>query len=158
MKQFVSLLIILLSISCANNMSMEKMEHMETNDIVSEEAEAISFDELENAYSILISEKLQDYIDKKALARQHPDFKINEKETPLFASEEVKEIQQIKFIEQPRILSDSITKIVTEVYFDTTEIDTIISYIKTSTTIIDGVPFKTSKATFEKLQRSKSVD
>ena len=150
MKQFVSLLIILLSISCANNKSMEKMEHMKIDQISSEEA--VSFDELENAYAILISEKLQDYIDKQVLAKQHPDFKSDKKETSLFTSENVKEIQQIKFIEQPQALSDSITKIVTEVYFDTTETDTIISYIKTSTTTIDGVPFRTSKATFEKLK------
>ncbi|WP_299442731.1 hypothetical protein [uncultured Aquimarina sp.] len=157
MKQFVYLISSLLLIGCAN--SSNKM--MEINKTAADEIyveEKASFDILEDAYAVLISEKLQDHLDKQILAEQHPEFKAHEKDTKLFNLKNIKEIEQIKFIGQPEILSDSITKIITQVHFGNTKTDTIISYIKTSFTMIDGVKFKTSKAAFERVKSLKKID
>ncbi|WP_299315122.1 hypothetical protein [uncultured Aquimarina sp.] len=155
MKQFVYLILLALIIGCAN--SPNKMMEAESVENISTEEET-SFAVLEDAYSVLITEKLQDYLDTQILVKQHPEFKNKEKEIQLFNSKDVKEIQQINFIGQPEILSDSITKIITQVYFSNTKTDTIVSYIKTSFTMIDGVKFKTSKAVFEKIKSSIKND
>ncbi|WP_299215628.1 hypothetical protein [uncultured Aquimarina sp.] len=157
MKQFVYLIILLLIIGCANN-SYKMMEAESVTDEAISVEEKTSFDALEDAYSVLITEKLQDYLDKQILVKQHPEFKSKEKDVKLFNSKDVKEIQQINFIEQPEVLSDSITKIITQVHFNNTETDTIVSYIKTSSTMIDGVKFKTSKAVFERMKSSTKID
>jgi len=149
MKQFAYLIVLFLIVGCAN--SANKM--MEVNKTAVDEIyaeEETSFAMLEDAYSVLITEKLQDYLDKRILAEKHPEFKTHERDTKLFNLKDVKEIQQIQFIGSPEILSDSITKITTKVHFTNTKTDTIVSYIKTSSTMIDGVKFKTSKATFER--------
>ncbi|WP_299246855.1 hypothetical protein [uncultured Aquimarina sp.] len=157
MKQFAYLIVVLLITGCANNSyKMMEVESVAVEDISTEEE--IPFASLEDAYSVLITEKLQDHLDKQILIKQHPKFKDKEEDIKLFSSKDVKEIQQIKFIGQAKVLSDSITKIITQVHFGNTETDTIVSYIKTSTTLIDGVKFKTSKATFERMKSSTKID
>ncbi|WP_035084952.1 hypothetical protein [Aquimarina latercula] len=155
MKQFVYILLLIVITSCANNShkSMESVNVEETDIYTEEETTSTS---LEDAYTILVKEKLQDYIDKQALIKNHPEFKIKKDTIYLLGLENQAEIQQIKFLEQPEILSDSITKIITEIHFTNKKIDTIISYITTSTTIIDGMQFKTSKANFERITTSKN--
>ncbi|MFD2564918.1 hypothetical protein [Aquimarina rubra] len=157
MKQFVYLIVLLIITSCANNSfkNMEAPEISEDNFFTEDEA---SFATLEDAYVVLVSEKLQDYLDKQILVNQHPEFIAKEDTPVLFTTKKAKEIRQVKFIGQPEILSDSITKIITQVHFGNTQTDTIISYITTSETLIDGVRFKTSKATFERMKSSKKTD
>ncbi|WP_378178078.1 hypothetical protein [Aquimarina sp. SS2-1] len=120
------------------------------NDLFTEEE--ASFATLEDAYVVLVSEKLQDYLDRQILIKQHPEFVAQDDTLALFTQKEVKEIRQIKFIGQPEVLFDSITRILTQVHFGDSQIDTIISNITTSSTVIEGVKFKTSKATFEKIK------
>ncbi len=120
--------------------------------------EDASFATLEDAYVVLVSEKLQDHLDKQRLAEQHPDFIKKSNESKLFKTQNTKEIRQINFLGQPEVLSDSIIKIKTQVQFDNSQTDTIISYITTSSTVIDGVQFKTSKTTFERMKSSKKTN
>ncbi|AXT52814.1 hypothetical protein D1818_19035 [Aquimarina sp. BL5] len=158
MKQFVYLIVILVIIGGCSNIARNNMEPTANrggDDFVTEEA---SFAALEDAYAVLVSEKLQDYLDKQLLAKQHPEFINRVDDIKLFHVKDAKEILQIKFIGKPEVLSDSITKIITQVHFSNTKTDTIISYIKTSSTTIDGVKFKTSKAMFEKIKSSKKID
>lgn len=156
MKQLVYIIVFIVLIlipGCANN-SYKMMEKDAAASTEIYEAEEVSFSSLEDAYMLLITEKLQDYLDTQTLAAQHPEFN-NATETSLFSAKNAKEIRQIKFLGQPETIADSITKIITKVEFDKTKTDTIISYIKTSYTLIDGVKFRTSKATFEKVKPSK---
>ncbi|MDH7444870.1 hypothetical protein [Aquimarina sp. 2201CG14-23] len=156
MKQFVFVISLFLILSCANNASMNKeAESVTSADVFLEEEFAPIA--IEDAYAVLISEKLQDYLDTQILEKQHPEFKIKGGISELFTTKDAKEIQQVQFIGQPEIVSDSITKLKTLVRFANTKTDTIISYIKTSSTIIDGVKFKTSKTTFEKVKSSKTT-
>ena len=127
-------------------------------EIIAMEEKEMSPKVLQDAFAILITEKLQDHLDKQELIKEHPEFKKQEDTIALFNIENAKEIQQIQFINQPEVISDSITKIITKVHFNNAEIDTIVSYIKTATTIIDGVKFKTSKASFKRLQPKKKID
>ncbi len=156
MKQFVYILLLIVITSCANNShkSMEPVNAGEADIYIEEEASPTS---LEDAYIILVEEKLQDHIDKQILIKNHPEFKIEKDTTSSLGLENQEKIQQIKFLEQPEILSDSVTKIITEIHFANKKSDTIISYITTSTTIIDGVQFKTSKANFERITSSKKL-
>jgi len=159
MKQLGYIIVFVVPIlitGCANN-SYKMMEKDAAASVESYDEEEVSFSSLEDAYTLLITEKLQDYLDTQTLAAKHPKFN-NTTKTTLFSAKNVKEIRQIKFIGQPETISDSITKIITKVDFDTTKTDTIISYIKTSYTIIDGVKFRTSKATFEKVKLSQKED
>ncbi|MHA7059696.1 hypothetical protein ACWGOQ_0020890 [Aquimarina sp. M1] len=156
MKQFLSILSLLLITSCSNNSYKDR----EVSTAIEDEifTEKISSTALKDAYIILISEKLQDYLDKQMLIKQHPKFIDDKDSTALFTTKRAEEIQQITVIGQPQTIADSITKIITKVHFSNTETDTIIAYITTSVTLIDGVSFKTTKASFEKPKSSTKDD
>ncbi|KAA1244800.1 hypothetical protein [Aquimarina sp. RZ0] len=156
MKKFIYTLLVFITISCAKDTS----KSMDTNDLpidVMEETNEAPLNLIENSYNKLITEKLQDYLDHRSLAATHPDFTTTQisDSLELFRDKNVKKIQEIQFIEQPEILSDSITKLTTIVRFMNTSLDTIISHIKTSNVIIDTTKFKTSKVTFERLELPK---
>jgi len=152
MKKYIALLLVLTISSCAK----PRYKSAEAVSDVFEESEEATFEVLKDSYNLLITEKLQDYLDTKSLAKEHPNFKdtYNNIDLELFIDKSAKEIRNIQFIGQPKIISDSITKLTTQVHFANASIDTIVSYIKTSTTMIDGIKFKTSKASFEKTKPS----
>ncbi|MBW1297275.1 hypothetical protein [Aquimarina litoralis] len=156
MRQLMYSVILFVFLGCSNN-SYKNMEATEvSNDdiVIDSYEEEMSFAALEDSYTILVSEKLQDYLDKQLLIQEHPEFKTVTDSIHLFALNNRKQIEQIKFLNRPEKLSDTITKLITEVHFGNTEIDTVISYITTSSTLIDGVQFRTSKVTFDRLKTS----
>ncbi|WP_299901100.1 hypothetical protein [uncultured Aquimarina sp.] len=157
MKQLMYILISFILLGCSNN-SYKNMEATEgSNDeiVMDSYEEEMSFDILEDSYTILVSEKLQDYLDKQLLIQKHPEFKTVTDTPYLFDLKNRNHIEKIRFLDQPKNFSDSITIITTEIQFGNLEKDTVISYIKTSSTLIDGVKFRTSKVSFERLKTSK---
>ncbi|WP_152537465.1 hypothetical protein [Aquimarina pacifica] len=116
------------------------------------EEENITISE-EDAYTILIKQKLQELIDKRKLAQSHPDFELNSKKNELFSQQE-SNIKEIKLITPFTIVSDSVKTITTAVVFDNA-IDTVLSIIKTSTVEIEKKQLKMTKVTFDTLQKLK---
>ncbi|WP_281988824.1 hypothetical protein [Aquimarina aggregata] len=144
MKQFVLIIVILVTSGCANNSSKE-LDNLAPNADITEKEVILSE---EDAYSILIKQKLQEHIDKHIIAQNHPSFSI-EKENEYLFSEQRKLIKDVDLVSPLKMISDSIKVTKTKVVFNS-GIDTIYTYIKTSQTIVDGKLLKTVKLRFER--------
>ncbi|MBQ4821536.1 hypothetical protein [Aquimarina sp. MMG016] len=158
MKQFVSVIILCILFGCANNASkeMDTTNILEANGIKKEE-EIIS---KEDAYALLIKEKLQEQIDKKNLTKNHPNFDIDLDDNKSFFNKLASGVKSVKLIEPIETISDSVKSIKTEVVFGT-EIDsmisdTIVARIKTSTIEIDGESLNATQISFDKIKVSKN--
>ncbi len=152
MKQWMYILIVGLSVGCAKNAS-KNMEVEASNAVqVPEEKTTISE---EDAYTLLITQKLQEYLDQQALAETHPDFDIQKVEDDGLFSTHEKQLKSIQFIAPFEWITDSIKSVKTKVIFDATT-DTLITYIQTSETEIDGETFKTTNITFGKPSATKT--
>lgn len=153
MKKSIYFIASLLLFSCSNRMTKSEMTTYRESSIegaaISNNTDMEAFTTLEDSYSLLITEKIQDYLDKQILAKKHPEFNSENNVKELFKTIDSKEVLLVEFIGQPEKVSDSVTKLITKVGFTNTQTDTIYSYIKTATAVIDGVVFKTSKITFK---------
>ncbi len=148
MRLSISLILLLLFVSCAKeSKSVNNMEEPTSDEILDSKKED-TFYSLKESYSSLITEKLQDYLDTQSLTKKHPEFKTTNKTGDLFEGSTVTKIKSIEFIGQPEKISDSILKLITKTSFANMQTDTIISYITNSSIVIDGIRFKTSKVTF----------
>ncbi len=105
----------------------------------------------DDAYSLIISQKLQEYLDKKTLARTNPDFTIDTNKNELLSAEKGGQLKHINFITSFETVSDSVKKVATQVILEH-QTDTIITLIKTSIITIDNEVFKTHKIEFEKTE------
>ncbi|GAA4113703.1 hypothetical protein GCM10022393_12880 [Aquimarina addita] len=149
MKKIIYFIASLIIVSCANPVSKKSMEMAIPTETILDNKEEEVFEALEASYSLVITEKLQDYLDKQILAKKHPEFNPKNEIEKLFKTTEAKEVLQVEFIGPPKTMSDSVIKLITKVRFSNTQTDTITSYITTSTVRIDEVLFKTSKITFK---------
>ncbi len=154
MKQFVYIIISTLVLACAKAPSKElDMEASETIVTLEENAPIVSE---EDALKFLITEKIQEHIEKKKLVENHPDFDVNSDTSDLLFSTITNTVKDIKFLEQIKTISDSVRLIKTEVVFnnqaDTLLTDTIITKIKTSKIEIEGEQLKTTKITFKSVE------
>ncbi len=144
-KKFVYIISLIILAGCANKASKEL-------DIEASEAPEMAIDDAiiseEDAYTMLITQKLQEYLDKKALAEIHPGFDVTTDQDGLLSDKAGTEIREIKFIEPFKIISDSVKTVKTAVVLDS-KIDTLITHIKTSETEIDGEKLKTTNISFE---------
>lgn len=141
-KCIIYLLCIVFLISCAENRSPE----------YSKEAEVSSptFPTLstEEAYTILITEKLYDYFEKQKITQQHPDFKsqsyIN---TPsLIFNDSIASITILDEI--PSQTFDSLKLQTVISYYNHRHQDTIVAQIQRTKIIIEGKEVVSSKVTF----------
>lgn len=154
MRRIMYTMFTLLCFGCANNTSKTmKMENTEAFEIAEEES-TLHFSEAD-AYSVLIQQKIQEYLDKKELLKTNPDFIIETKEHEFLSIKNGGKLKNIEFISPFEIVSDSVKKAVTRVVLEH-ETDTIISFIKTSYTTMDSKIFKTHKIEFKKEGYSKS--
>ncbi|WP_438711368.1 hypothetical protein ACSTS3_00440 [Aquimarina muelleri] len=150
MKKVMYAMVILLCFGCANNNSKTiKMEDSRAFEIT-EEASTSYLSEAD-AYSILIQQKLQEYLDKKTLLKTNPDFNTETEEYKLISIKNNPNIKRIELISPFEIVSDSIKKVVTKVVLEH-QTDTIITFIKTSTIVIDNKTYKTHKIAFKKTE------
>lgn len=149
MNKFITLLIILLFISsCANNERYEKsMEESAAPVADIANYEAVS---QEDAYSILISEKLQEYVEKQKIIKQHPEFDTNATANPslLSVNDSIIDISVIDNIPSPDFDSIGLKTVIS--YHNSIKKDTIISKIKRSRIVIEGEQIFSSKVTFER--------
>ncbi|WP_132066268.1 hypothetical protein [Aquimarina spinulae] len=148
MKRLIYIIVLLFSFGCANNTSKSmEMNAAESFEKVEEQSDLSEDD----AYSLIISQKLQEYLDKKTLARTNPDFTIDTNKNELLSAEKGGQLKHINFITPFETVSDSVKKVATQVILEH-QTDTIITLIKTSIITIDNEVFKTHKIEFEKTE------
>ncbi|EZH72559.1 hypothetical protein ATO12_20705 [Aquimarina atlantica] len=148
MKKFIYIIVLLCSLGCANNASKSmEMDAVESFEKIEEQSDLSEDD----AYTIIITQKLQEYLDRKTLAKTNPDFTIDTHKNKLFSTEEGAQLKHINFITPFETVSDSVKKVATQVVLEH-QTDTIITLIKTSTITIDNEVFKTHKIEFEKTE------
>ncbi|WP_152538637.1 hypothetical protein [Aquimarina macrocephali] len=148
MKRLIYIIVLLFSFGCANNASKSmEMDTVESFEKVEEQSELSEHD----AYTLIISQKLQEYLDKKTLAKTNPDFTVDTNKNELLSIEEGAQLKHINFITPFETVSDSVKKVVTQVVLEH-QTDTIITLIKTSIITIDNEVFKTHKIEFEKTE------
>lgn len=154
MKQFMFIIAVLLIYSCANNKynepESERLKNSESIEMSAFDTEETSSVTEEQAYTTLITQKLQDHLDIGNLSKTHPDFNIEIDKKKLFLIKKNTAIASVKFLDSIHFSKDSMIQLKTKVNFTNSQTDTIISYIKTSTATIDGEVFKTYKVEFSK--------
>ncbi len=141
--QFLYIVGLLVCIGCANNSSKEA----ESDTEVLKTEEETSLVSEEEAYSILILQKLKEIVDKKVLADTHPDFDIDPSIQSLYPAITDTKVKEVHLISPFEIVSDSVKSVKTKVVYET-KTDTIITYIKTSEMMVDGEQLKTTKMSF----------
>ncbi len=150
--RFNYLLICSLLLGCADNASKEQdTMKLESSSAVEEENSMVSEEE---AYTILAKQKLKELIDKKELAAAHPQFSIDSNTEFTITEIEDTLIKNLQFIEPFKTLSDSVKYAKTKVIFPS-KIDTLLTFITTSTINIDGETFKTTKISFTPARLTK---
>jgi hypothetical protein len=149
MKKMIYIIVLLFSLGCANNASKSmEMDASESFEKIEEESEFSEND----AYTLIIKQKLQEYIDKKALAKANPDFVIDTGKSKLLTIKTDTRLKQIDFITPFENVSDSIKKVTTRVVLEH-QVDTILTFIKTSETEIDGEQLQTTKISFDTIKK-----
>ncbi len=154
MKQFVYISIVFIFFSCAKNASKESDNQAPEISSTIEEEMAITEEE---AFAVLIKQKIQEYIDKNILAEKHPDFTIKDYyyQEELFSTKE-RTVKDVTLIAPFKVLSDSVKTVKTEVIFES-QIDTLITFIKTSEVEIDGDHLKITTITFAPLKKTNTL-
>ncbi|WP_108866618.1 hypothetical protein [Aquimarina aquimarini] len=149
MRRLLFIIAVLLLIGCANNESRRmKIETTESLDIP-EETTALSDSD---AYMILIKQKLQEHLDRKALAKSNPDFAIETDRNTSILTTEGTQIKHIDFITPIKTTSDSIKEILIKVVTEQ-KTDTIMTIINTSKIEIDGELLTTTKVSFDTIKK-----
>lgn len=138
MNKFIFILMIIICIGCSDNMSKKE------NDSVAFSPSITS----ENAYSILISEKIQDYFDTKKLMQKYPDFNKPSESNLSFleAKASIESVTIIDPINTSHIEKQELKTVIS--YEGNKENDTIISRIEKSKIIIDDEEVTSTKVTF----------
>ncbi len=151
--QFVYIIcIIILFASCAKNASKElNREALKAPELL-EENTIIT---IEDAYKVLVKQKLQEQLDKKELAQTYPDFATVIHEDILFSNIDESVIKEIHFITPFITVSDSLQTVKTQVVFES-KTDTLITKIKTSEIYVEGEKLKTHKVSFEHYRNPKT--
>lgn len=148
MNKFIVLLSILFLVSCSENRSYESLE----DKVVEFEIPIPTMVSTEEAYTDLISEKLQDYFEKQKIAKNHPDFK-SQLDTDIILSPNQDSISSILILEKINTKEfDSLALKTVISYYNSTKKDTIISKIERRKIMIEGEEITSSKVTFKDYQ------
>ncbi len=153
MKKFICSIALLLVFGCANNASKESTTQTINEQDTLEEKILIT---KEDAYTILIKQKLQDYLDKNRLTKTHPGFKTKEEAQEALFSVEETQVNEIELIFPFTYSSDSTKTIKTKVIFQST-IDTILTHIKVYETEINEEKITTTKISFSKISNPEPL-
>ncbi|SNS08901.1 hypothetical protein [Dokdonia pacifica] len=100
---------------------------------------------LENAYEVLIQEKIQDHIDTQKLQSQYPDFKQNVDTMALLNLNYQETIADIILLDPITLENASNKNIRTVIIYANNKQDTILSNITRTKVIIDGEEIISSK-------------
>ena len=133
---FISLCVLL---GCSNRESFAP-----TNDSISKEKAPVTIS-LENAYEVLIQEKIQDHIDTQKLQSQYPDFKQNVDTMALLNLNYQETIADIILLDPITPENASNKNIRTVIIYANNKQDTILSNITRTKVIIDGEEIISSK-------------
>lgn len=154
MRKFIYTILVLLCFGCAKNASkIMNTENSEAFEILEEEP--TPYLSKTEAYSILIQQKLQEYLDKAVLMKTNPGFNIETEGYKLLSNKHSTKLKRIELISPFEIVSDSVKKVVTKVVLEH-QTDTIITYIKTSVIKIDGEELLSTKISFDTIQKKQS--
>lgn len=140
------LLCIVFLISCAENRSPEYSKEAEVSSPIPTTLST------EDAYTLLITEKLHDFFEKQKITIQHPDFKSQpHKNTPsLIFNDSIASITILDEI--PSQAFDSLALQTVISYYNNRHHDTILAHIQRTKTIIEGKEVISSKVMFKKMK------
>jgi hypothetical protein len=108
---------------------------------------------IENAYSLLIQEKIQDHIDKQKLKQQNPDYKLSTDSITTLYIEDKATIQAIKLLDTITLEDGKATDIRTVIIYDTNKRDTIIATLQRSKVTIEDEDVVSSKVILKDYQK-----
>lgn len=100
---------------------------------------------IENAYTLLIQEKIQDHIDKQKLRQQYPDFKTSTDSTATLYLEEKTTIETIQLLDTIPLENEKTVDIRAIIIYKTNKRDTIIATLKRTKMSIEGEEVISSK-------------
>lgn len=144
MNKCIKLLCIICIIGCSENRSPE----YNTSSKMEDAAPTSTTITIEDAYTLLITEKLQDYIDTQKITKNHPDFKQQGIHSVpiLHPQDSVLKITILDKISTREFDSLELKTVIS--YYNSTKKDTIISKIERTKIIIEGEEITSSKVTF----------
>lgn len=157
MKQFIYILLVLIFVSCSSRETKNNYEYNSTTENVEDYYRNSSST---NKYLTITTQKLHDYSDLLKLEKQHPELKADIIEqlqslskTKIVTIDPKYTIENIQQVGETETLSDSVQKIKLKYsLISRTEIkeDSITTYIKTTTILLDGRNNIANKVTFSK--------
>ncbi len=100
---------------------------------------------IEDAYALLIQEKIQDHIDKQKLRQQYPDFKTSTDSTATLYLEEKATIETIQLLDTIPLENEKTVDIRAIIIYETNKRDTIIATLKRTKMSIEGEEVISSK-------------
>lgn len=145
MNKFITyLLCLLFLISCAENKSPEYSKEVELS------SPTLPILSTEDAYTLLITEKLHDFFEKQKIAIQHPDFKSqpHENTPPLILNDSIATITILDEIPIQEFDSLELQTVIS--YYNHRHQDTIVAQIQRTKVMIEGKEVVSSKVKFKK--------
>lgn len=124
-------------IGCSNN-----KEFAPSNESIAVESKPVV---IEDAYALLIQEKIQDHIDKQKLRQQYPDFKTTANSSDSLYLEGKTSIETIELLDAIPLENEKTTDIRTVIIYETKMRDTIIATLKRIKIRIEGEEIISSK-------------
>lgn len=100
---------------------------------------------IEDAYALLIQEKIQDHIDKQKLRQQYPNFKVKTDSTATLYIEDKAVIETIELLDPIPLENEKTVNIRTVIIYENNRRDTIIASIKRTKVTIEGEETVSSK-------------
>lgn len=139
MNKAILFICVCVLLGCSNRESFTP-----TNDSISKEKAPVTIS-LENAYKVLIQEKIQDHIDTQKLQSKYPDFKQNVDTMALLNLNYQETIADIILLDPITPENASNKNIRTVIIYANNKQDTILSNITRTKVIIDGEEIISSK-------------
>jgi len=141
------LAVVILMISCAENDYNAKTKESASPIVTISDSDVIS---TEDAYSLLISERLHEYFDKQKILKQYPLFNSNSNTyQSLFSNNDsIIDVKVINNIQSPDFDSTSLKTVVS--YYNSNDKDTLMSKIIRTRIVIEEEEYISSKVLFSR--------
>ncbi|QKX03806.1 hypothetical protein HN014_02350 [Aquimarina sp. TRL1] len=154
MRQFLYIVLFLLSIGCSNNRAEKFTSKEQSSTAVESEAIIKEVITPQQAYTEVIFQKLKDIIETRQLHIKHPEFPKNDTLPTWIHITPHTLLKNIEIIDSVA-MTDSITTVKTKLNFERQKTDTIISIIKRSTVFIDTIATTSIQIDFEKTEKKQ---